>query len=161
MPDNLSVTSRKLHVSRTLAVKSCNILGEDQTPVSFPPSVQLTFPGTCAEIENILKCSPSFTYSTVCEREVYEIFIGHRRKCELVRCLRRKWCIAIGGMVLWTSNCWEQTLSWASTVMRGRAEVSMGDSGRDGILRDRCGGGEVVLHIFTAGERKRQKPRGE
>lgn len=38
--------------------------------------------------------------------------------------------------VLWTNACWEQTARWVSTVMRGRVEVSTGDSGRVGIRRE-------------------------
>lgn len=64
--------------------------------------------------------------------------------------------------MLWTSTCWDQTVSWVSTVIRGSAEVSMGDGGRDGIPRECCGGGEGELNIFNAREKKKsQKPRGE
>lgn len=47
--------------------------------------------------------------------------------------------------VLWTSARREQTTLLVSTVMRGRVEVSMGDGGRVGIRRERCGGGESPL----------------
>lgn len=45
--------------------------------------------------------------------------------------------------------------------MRGRVEVSMGDSGRDGIPRECCGGGEGELNISTVTEREIQQPTGE
>lgn len=50
-------------------------------------------------------------------------------------------------------------------MMRGRVEVSMGECGRDGIPRERCGGGEGELKVSTVRERERQtdiqKPTGE
>lgn len=63
--------------------------------------------------------------------------------------------------MLWTNARWEHTACWVSTVMRGRVEVSMGDSGRDGIPRERCGGGEGELNVSTVREREVQKATGE
>lgn len=46
-------------------------------------------------------------------------------------------------------------------MMRGRVEVSMGDSGRDGIPGECCGGGEGELNVSTVREGEVQKPTGE
>lgn len=63
--------------------------------------------------------------------------------------------------MLWTKACWEKTICWISRVMRGRVEVSMGDSGRDEIPRECCGGGEGELNAFTEREGEGQKQTGE
>lgn len=54
--------------------------------------------------------------------------------------------------MLRTDVCWEQTAHWVSTVMRESVEVSMGDSGRDGIPREPCGGGEGEHNVSTVRE---------
>lgn len=66
----------------------------------------------------------------------------------------------------WLNLAMDQCLLGANgllglTVMRGRVEVSMGDGGRDGIPRERCGGGEGELNVSTVTERKIQQPTGE
>lgn len=40
-----------------------------------------------------------------------------------------------------TNAFWEHPTCWVSTVTRGRVEVFMGGSGRDGVPREQCGGG--------------------
>lgn len=51
--------------------------------------------------------------------------------------------------MLRTDVCWDQIARWVSTVMRESVEVSMGDSGRDGIPREPCGGGEGEHNVST------------
>ncbi|CAB1448147.1 unnamed protein product [Pleuronectes platessa] len=60
----------------------------------------------------------------------------YERTCKIEPHLPHEWSFPVSELEQWTSASLGANVRWVSTVMRGRVEVSMGDSGRDGIPKE-------------------------